>query len=122
MDRERFETLVGEALEQLPSEFAEHIENVEIVVEDRPTAIHLEGVGLSPGDTLLGLYVGTSLADRAFGYSGELPDVIYIFQAPIEDICDSEDDVVREVRVTVAHEVGHYFGLSEDEIEATLGP
>lgn len=91
--------------------------NIAIVVEDAPTARQLEEVGVDPPDTLLGLYEGTPLTERGWAHGNVLPDKITLFQGPIEADSDSEDDIVVTIGETLIHEIGHYFGLSEEEIE-----
>lgn len=99
----RFEELVADALDQIPEELFRQIENVAVIVEDEPP----------PGsEDLLGEYVGIALSDR-FDYSGAMPDVIKIFRGPICRMCDTAEDVVDEVLVTVVHEVAHYFGFDD---------
>ena len=111
-----FEELVREALDSLPDEFAGAIENVSVVVEDEPTDEDLESVGLDPErDKLLGLYQGVALPDRGLGYTA-LPDRIVVYRLPTLESCRDRDEVVDEVRKTVVHELGHYFGLGEDEV------
>jgi len=111
-----FENLVREALDRLPPRFAEAIENLSVVVEEDPAAEDLEAVGLDPGkDTLLGLYQGVALPDRGLGYSA-VPDRIVIYRLPILEICGTREEVIEEVRLTVRHELGHYFGLDEGEL------
>jgi predicted Zn-dependent protease with MMP-like domain len=117
MTRDRFRQLVAEALDTIPRRFRRHLENIAVVVEDRPSADLLAEMEIEPPDTLFGLYQGTPLTERTWGYGNTLPDRITIFQEPIEDVSETEDDVVTEVGETIIHEVGHYFGLSEDEIE-----
>src|SRR6202050_5920576 len=90
---------------------------IAIVVEDEPSAAQLAEVGVEPPDTLLGLYQGTPITERQCAHGHVLPDKITLFQAPIEESSDDEDDLVRAVGETLIHEVGHYFGLSEEEIE-----
>ena len=119
MHRDRFKELVDEALESIPARFREAMENIAIVVEDEPTDAQVEGAGLDPReDTLLGLYEGIPLTERGWAHGNVLPDKITLFQGPIEDESDSEDDTVTAIGETLIHEIGHYFGLSEDEIEA----
>jgi predicted Zn-dependent protease with MMP-like domain len=114
--REEFEELVGVALDGLPPEIAEAVENVAVVVEDEPTREDLLSVGIEPGeDELFGLYQGVPIDERGHAYTG-LPDRIAIFMGPILRACGSRREVVREVRVTVVHEVGHYFGLEEEDL------
>ena len=116
ISRREFDELVKEALDGLPDRFAEAIENVSVVVEDEPTVEDLESVGLDPErDTLLGLYQGIALPDRGLDYSA-LPDRIVVYRLPTIEVCEERRQVVREVRQTVLHELGHYFGLEEDEI------
>lgn len=104
MTRERFEELVSEALDELPPELTTMMQNVVIMVEDDSP----------PGEpTLLGLYEGYALTDRGWDYGGVLPDRITLYRNPILRICDSEDDVVDEVAVTVVHEIAHHFGIDD---------
>lgn len=108
MSRERFEELVGEALDEVPEELLGLMSNVVILVEDDPP----------PGEDLLGLYEGHALTSRGWDYAGVLPDRILIFRNPILAICDTEDDVVDEVAVTVVHEIAHHFGIDDDRLHA----
>ncbi|MGC5018904.1 metallopeptidase family protein [Micromonospora sp. DT47] len=108
MSRERFEELVGEALDEVPEELLGLMSNVVILVEDHPP----------PGEDLLGLYEGHALTARGWDYSGVLPDRILIYRHPILRICDSEDDVVDEVAVTVVHEIAHHFGIDDERLHA----
>jgi predicted Zn-dependent protease with MMP-like domain len=117
MTRDRFLALVREALADIPAEFKDALVNIAIVVEDEPTFDQLREVDLEPPDTLLGLYEGTPLPERAWAHGNVLPDKVTLFQGPIEDASDDEDDVVVAIGETLIHEIGHYFGLSEEEIE-----
>jgi len=118
MTRDRFKTLVDEALASIPENFRAALQNIAIVVEEEPTSAQLQDAGVdSPDDTLLGLYEGTPLTERGWGHGNVLPDKITLFQGPIEDDSDSEDGVVVAIGETLIHEIGHYFGLSEEEIE-----
>jgi predicted Zn-dependent protease with MMP-like domain len=118
MTREEFRQFVDEALGTIPPRFREALQNIAIVVEDEPTAEALAEVGIEPPDTLLGLYQGTPLTERPWAHGNALPDKITIFQRPIEEASDDEDDLVVAIGETLIHEIGHYFGLSEEEIEA----
>lgn len=118
MTRERFRQLVDEALLTIPERFRDAITNMAIVVEDAPTPQQLDEVGIEPPDTLLGLYEGTPLTERHWAHGNVLPDKVTLFQRPIEDASADEDDVVIAIGETLIHEIGHYFGLSEEEIEA----
>jgi predicted Zn-dependent protease with MMP-like domain len=125
MDRDYFEDLVDEALENLPEQFAERLDNVEIVVRSRPTRRMLREMGLAGQDTLLGLYQGVALTERTTSYGSVMPDQILIFREPILDeadaLCPQDgdfDEAVRQVvRKTVLHEIGHHFGLSDEDLE-----
>lgn len=117
--REEFEALVEEALEQLPEEFAAALDNVAVMVEEEPSGDDLEGVGIDPDDPdrdeLFGLYQGVPLPDRDSFYTA-LPDRVLIYRGPILRACRTRREVIREVRETVQHELGHYFGLEEHEL------
>ena len=118
MTRQVFQRYVDEALATIPPKFREALQNIAIVVEDVPTPDLLAEVGIEPPDTLLGLYQGTPLTERPWAHGNALPDKITIFQLPIEEASDDEDDLVVAIGETLIHEIGHYFGLSEEEIEA----
>jgi predicted Zn-dependent protease with MMP-like domain len=114
--RSQFEELVASALDSLPEEFAELLENVAVVVEDEPLRGDLLEVGLDPAiDDLFGLYQGVPLAERDSFYS-DMPDRVVIYRGPILRACESRREVIREVRDTVIHELGHHFGLDEDQM------
>lgn len=117
MTRSRFQQLVQEALATIPAEFRAAMQNIAIVIEDGPSRAQLEDVGVEPPDTLLGLYQGIPLTERQWAHGNVLPDKITLFQGPIEDTSSDDDDVVVAVGETLIHEVGHYFGLSEEQIE-----
>ena len=117
MTREDFRDLVEDAIDSIPRKFARQIRNVAIVIEDEPSAELLDEMEMEEGDTLLGLYQGTPLNERGAGYGNALPDRITLFQNPIEEEADGdEDEIVVAIGETLIHELGHYFGLSEEEI------
>jgi len=117
MTRDRFERLVADALEMIPRRFRQTIGNVVIIVEDTPAPELLEDIGVAAPDTLFGLYEGVPLPERDWTHGNALPDQITLFQGPIEKASRNDSDIVRAVGETVIHEFGHYFGLSETEIE-----
>lgn len=117
MTRSRFEELVTEALASIPRRFRAALHNVAIVIEDEPSTELLEQMDIEPPDTLLGLYQGIPLTERRWDYGNTLPDRVVLFQGPIERDSEDEDDVKVAVGETLIHELGHYFGLSEEEIE-----
>lgn len=119
MDYDAFADLVAEALDSLPEEFLERLDNVQVTVEEWPDRQDLLDAGLSPGDRyhLLGLYHGVPLTDRHSQYMA-LPDEITIFQKPIEALVGQDDEAIREqVRHTVVHEIAHFYGIDDDRLE-----
>jgi len=117
MNRATFEQRVAEALAGIPRRFRKAMANLVIAVEDEPSIELLREMDIDPPDTLFGLYQGTPLTERGWGYGNTLPDRILLFQGPHEREADDEDDLVASIGETLIHEIGHYFGLSEDESE-----
>jgi len=115
--RAQFEKRVAEALASIPRRFRDAMQNIAIVVEDEPSADLLEEMEIDPPDTLLGLYTGTPLTERRWDYGNALPDRVLIFQGPHERAADDEEDLVVAIGETLIHEIGHYFGMSEEQIE-----
>jgi len=113
MERARFEELVARAVESLPEELRDQMENIDVVVADRPTRRQLAG----EKGTLLGLYEGVPLTERTNSYGMVAPDKITIFQKPIEAMCRSDAQIIAQVQRTVRHEIAHYFGISDDRLE-----
>ncbi|MEU6641359.1 metallopeptidase family protein [Saccharomonospora sp. NPDC046836] len=106
MTSRRFEELVGAALDEVPPEFANAMDNVVVLVEDHN----------DEEPDILGLYHGVALTERGHDYGGVLPDRISIYRQPILAICDTEDDVVEEVLITVVHEIAHHFGIDDERL------
>ena len=104
MSRERFEELVGEALDEVPAELLNVMDNVVVLVEDEPP---------DGNDNLLGLYEGYALTSRGWDYGGVLPDRITIYSLPTLKVCETETDVIDEVAITVVHEIAHHFGIGD---------
>jgi predicted Zn-dependent protease with MMP-like domain len=117
MTRVEFERLVREAVGLIPRRFRREIKNLAVVVEAEPSSDLLREMEIEPPDSLYGLYQGTPLTERTWSYGNTLPDRITIFQRPIEEDCEDEDEMRAVIGETLIHEVGHYFGLSEEEIE-----
>ena len=118
-----FERTVEEALDLIPDRFLDALENIAIVVEDEPDDYHLGALddphslgGSYRDDELLGLYDGVSLLERSYGYEMDAPDVITIFQGPHERCFSTRSEMVREIRKTVIHEIGHYFGIDDERL------
>ncbi|MBA3638169.1 MAG: metallopeptidase family protein [Acidobacteriota bacterium] len=118
LTREAFTRLVEEALTEIPRRFRDAMTNVAVVVEDEPPPHVLEELDVEPGESLFGLYQGTPLPERSWTHGNALPDRISIYQRPIEEAAEDHEDIIVCVAETVIHEFGHYFGLSEEEIEA----
>ena len=118
MTREEFRELVEEAIDSIPERFAQQVRNVGFVIEDEPSDELLDEMEIGPDGTLLGLYQGTPLTERSWGFGNQLPDRITLFQFPIEDDGDgSADDIIDAIGETLIHELGHYFGMTEEEID-----
>ena len=118
IDARRFERIVQQELTRLPPAFAELLDNVFVVVEETPSAEDLEvvGMGADEGEDLLGLYHGVSLDQRGSDYAGALPDRVVLYRRSILLACDDERDVRQEIRDTLVHELGHHFGLGDDDM------
>lgn len=116
VSEQEFQELVAQALDALPAHFAELLDNVAVVVENEPSEEEMREVGLDPAeDELLGLYRGVPLVDRSSDYAS-LPDQVVLFRGPLLRCCTSRRQFIREVRDTLVHELGHYFGLSDEEM------
>lgn len=117
MTREAFRDLVEEAIDTIPPRFARQVRNVAIVIEDEAAPDLLREMDIAEDEGLMGLYQGTPLTERDWTYGNTLPDKVTLFQRTIEEDCDGEEDeIVVAIGETLIHELGHYFGLSEDEI------
>jgi predicted Zn-dependent protease with MMP-like domain len=114
MDKKRFSKLVSQALDNLPDEFLDILDNVEVMVDDYPTRAQCQG---SKRTDLLGLYEGVPMTERDTNYNLVLPDRITIFQKPIEAICRTDAQIVDQVEKTVRHEVAHFFGMTDEELD-----
>ncbi len=119
LSRKDFESLVQEALRELPAQFRRRLQNVAIEIEEEPSNETLNSVGMGDDepDELLGLYVGRSIQEHSFfDAGGELPDQVYLYRGPILRVCETKTDVIREIQDTVVHEIGHHFGLSDEDM------
>jgi predicted Zn-dependent protease with MMP-like domain len=117
MKAKEFEDVVAEVLDDLPADFAEKLENVEVVVEDWPVKADLEAAGVGKGQTLLGLYHGVPLPERGWHYMLVLPDRISIYREPIERVCEQSKVPVNEmIRQVVLHEIAHHFGIPDSRL------
>ena len=116
MTRGEFERLVERALGRLPRRFRDKLANIAVTIEDWPDEETLADLGIEPPDTLYGLYQGVDVTRRDSTYGNVLPDVITIYQSPIEEDGDSPAAMAEMVRETVMHELGHYFGLDDETL------
>lgn len=116
MDRERFRKLVAEALDALPEEFRARIKNVAVVVEDYPAEQGPPESVSEDEDLTMGIFEGTPLTERSAFQNEPGPARVVLYQKNIEAVCEGDDDIREEVRLTVLHEFGHYFGLEEDDL------
>ena len=115
LTRKKFQNLVTNSLADLPKEITSKLENVDVVIDDVASSSQLVGTGLENDLELLGLYEGIPLNDR-YGYDLVLPDKITIFQKSVESICTTEEELKSEIKATIMHEIGHHFGLTEEEL------
>ncbi len=117
MDRKDFQKVLHEAIRELPEEFREKLDNVAVIVEDYPSDELLDRLELEPGETLFGLYEGVPLTERTYFEAPLHPDRILIFQRAIEDECDSPEEIKKELKITLVHEIAHFFGMDDDYLE-----
>src|SRR5436190_21827866 len=112
-----FSSLLDTAIKELPEEFRKKLENVAIIVEDYPSKELLERMEVPEDEILFGLYEGVPLPERSHFGAPLLPDRILIFQRAIEDACDSPEEVKEELKITLVHEIAHFFGMDDDYLE-----
>jgi predicted Zn-dependent protease with MMP-like domain len=119
IDRQSFESIVAEALDRLPHRFAELMSNVSIQVREAPDRATLDKLGLDPKrNTLFGLYTGVPLDSRGGWYGNVLPDMIVLYRRPLMAAARTRDQLIRQIQLTLLHEIGHHFGLSDAEMHA----
>jgi predicted Zn-dependent protease with MMP-like domain len=116
MKKEKFERLVEEALARLPRKFKKYLQNIAVIVEEAPSQETRVRTGIPSFSTLLGLYHGVPFKHRGPYYGNMPPDMIVLYQKPIENICSTDEEVKEKVKGVLLHEIGHYFGLSEKEL------
>lgn len=117
MNLRAFERLVTEALDELPKNIQEMLDNVDVIARHFPTREQLADNGMSRKSDLLGLYEGVPLTERSSSYGMVLPDRITLFRGPIEAVCASAEEMAEQVRITVKHELAHHFGTSDEQLE-----
>lgn len=114
---ENFEQLVEEVIEELPKRLRNAVRNLGVSIEDEPSDALLLELGHNPNEHLLGLYVGVPLPERTFGEEPYLPDQILIFRKPLEQMCQNRQELLEQIRITVIHELAHYFGFDEEHLQ-----
>lgn len=116
MEKEKFEKLVEEVLARLPRKFKKYLQNIAVIVEENPSKETRTRTGTPSSSSLLGLYHGVPFKHRGPYYGNISPDVIVLYQRPIENLCFTEEEIKERVKDVLLHEIGHYFGLSEKEL------
>ena len=118
LNRKEFDRAVRRAFNRIPTEIRERMENVVLTVRKRPDPEMLEEMGYPPDEPLLGLYEGAALPEHSFFSLPPLhPDTIFIFQEPLEEMCESLAELEREIEITVVHEIAHFLGIGEERLE-----
>jgi predicted Zn-dependent protease with MMP-like domain len=117
LDRTKFIRLVRRALREVPPPFKQHLKQIDIIVKRRPSGADLRAAGLAPDESMYGFYQGVPMTERTSGYGMTVPDVIYIYQEPLEEDFADDRELVEEIRTTVLHEVGHFFGIDDERLE-----
>jgi len=112
-----FDRIVEQAIGRIPPEIREHLNNLVISVRRRPSRKMLKEMGLPEGEPLLGLYQGVSLIERSITSPPLFPDTILLFQEPLQEMCETFEELEEEVEITIVHEVAHFIGLSEERLE-----
>jgi predicted Zn-dependent protease with MMP-like domain len=116
VSKSEFAKLVEMALTELPEEFSAALDEMSVEIKDWPTSQQLLLTGVKRNGLLLGLYQGRPRTLRSVEDSGQMPDVIYLFQGSIEAICQNSEELIQQVRTTVLHEIGHHFGMNEEDL------
>jgi predicted Zn-dependent protease with MMP-like domain len=120
LGNKEFDRIVKDAISRIPEEIRQHLENILITVQKRPDPGMLEEMGYPPDEPLLGVYWGVPLSERTVGEPPLYPDTIYIYKEPLEEMCETREELEDEIEITVAHEVAHFLGMSEERL-AELG-
>jgi predicted Zn-dependent protease with MMP-like domain len=120
LNNKEFDRIVKAAVLRIPEEIRQHLENIVISVQKRPSPEILEEMGFSPEETLLGLFQGTSQIERSVTSPPLFPDTIFLFQEPLEEMCESAEELEEEIEITIVHEIAHALGMSEEKL-AELG-
>jgi predicted Zn-dependent protease with MMP-like domain len=118
VSQDEFDEIATRAIDRIPEELREYLENVVITVQQEPSPELLEEMGMDPEeDTLLGLYQGVALTDKSVTDPVSYPDTIFLYQEPLQEMCESIEELEEEIEITVVHEIAHHFGIDEDRLE-----
>ena len=120
LSNKEFDHVVKQAIARIPEEIRQHLDNILISVQQRPSPDMLEELGYPPDESLLGVYWGVPLNERSVAEPPLYPDTIYIFKEPLEEMCEDHEELEEEIEITVVHEVAHFLGMSEERL-AELG-
>jgi predicted Zn-dependent protease with MMP-like domain len=113
-----FDRMVQKAIDRIPMEMRQHLDNILISVQPRPSAEMLAELELSADDLLFGIYWGVPLTERSVIDPPLYPDTIFVFQEPLESVCATRDELIEEIEITVAHEIAHALGMTDEELDA----
>jgi predicted Zn-dependent protease with MMP-like domain len=117
LSADEFDHIVKQAIERIPEEMRQHLENILISVQDRPSPEMLEELEMSPEDLLFGIYWGVPLTDRSVIDPPLYPDTIFLFQESLEAVCATREELIEEIEITVAHEIAHALGMTDEELD-----
>jgi predicted Zn-dependent protease with MMP-like domain len=117
MSAEAFASLVEQAIARIPADIRRYLDNILISVKPRPNPELLEEMGFGPEETLFGIFLGVPLAERSLAEPPLYPDVIHIFQEPLEAFCASREELLEEIEITVVHEIAHFVGFNDEDLE-----
>jgi predicted Zn-dependent protease with MMP-like domain len=118
LSREDFDQVVEQAIARIPEEIRQHLNNMLISVQPRPSADMLADLGMDAHEPLFGLYLGVPLSERSLAEPPLYPDVIHIFQEPLEAYCRTRAELIEEIEITVVHEIAHFVGFSDEDLDA----
>ena len=117
LNEAEFDRIVAKAIENIPREIRQHLENIVISVKKRPSRQMIMEMGITPGEEPLGLFQGVPMIERSATIPPLYPDMIYLFQEPLEEMCETREELEEEIEITVVHEVAHYIGMTEERLE-----
>lgn len=117
LDEKEFDRIVAKAVHNIPHEIRQHLDNIVISVEKKPSRQMMMELGIPPDECPLGLFQGVPMIERSVTTPPLYPDMIYLFQEPLEEMCETREELEEEIEITVVHEVAHYIGMTEERLE-----